>query len=241
MKLRIMLISFAIATFTMVTGCQPATGNKTDEVPLTDSTLNETSEFFEDTGRANSFQYNLLEDYAILDTKEKLYDAFSKNDIEDGETWMAEGTVKVNYSLLKDPTTGNKLRFLWEEDNISLYMLEADYILYNEDYTAIDSQYVESECGMYTGMPLTDLVTLNGADFSFSGFGWDYGGAVWANENTPIGRCNIGISLSYDYESFSDNMDDLMGDQEVRTDMEAVKKVPIYINSLSLRVGKFAL
>lgn len=122
-----------------------------------------------------------FEDYAQYDTKTKLYEAFDEENLEDDEAWYAEGTVKFVTTLLTDPTTGNKIQFTWDEkDEETLSFIET-WRLDWKDENAVP-QKVETKEGLYTGMPIEELVKWNGADFKFYGFGWDYAGAVFAND-----------------------------------------------------------
>lgn len=225
-------IIFGLAIGLISTACSSET--KTAE----DTSTNETSEYHESENEENTFAYNLLEDYAQLDTKSKLYDAFDPADIKEDTTWMAEGTVQVVYSELVDTKANNTVRFYWEENAEDLFMVEVDYILYDQYYSAIDSQRVESECGLYTGMTLDKLVDLNEGNFEFSGFGWDYGGMVFFKEDDKLQKCNLSVHLSYDYHSFSDNLGDLMGDRMVNTEEAVTKEVPIFIDRMSISVGE---
>lgn len=203
-------------------------------------TANETSEFFEDTIVTEpTFEYKLLEDYALLNTKTKLYEAFDASALKDDTTWIAEGTEQVAFSTLVNPTTNHTIRFYWEENGEDLYLVEADYYLYNSSFEILDSQRVSSEYGLYTGMPLEEVITLNDTSFSFAGFDWDYGGGVMFDNGGALAESGVSIRLNYLYNSGIAVDDKLIGDQLISTSSEEAKSTPIYVDQLSMYVGEF--
>ncbi len=180
-------------------------------------------------------EFSLIEDYALLDTKEKLEAKFDKSHLEDGFSVYAEGTVELPHTILTNPENGHIIKYVWKESNPNeLGSIEVQYILWNEDYENTGSQKISSECGIYTGMPLKDLKAWNGKDFMFSGFGWDYAGGIFSQPNTKIYDCKTNITLGLEYDTNYDEYNFVMGDVELTTADEKTLNAPIIISDLTI-------
>ena len=143
--------------------------------------------------------YATIEDYGRIADKEQLTAEFGQENLVDGESWYAEGTVRVEHTELTDPENGCAIKYIWEDDGITMGHLEVGYYLFDEDFSILGTQTVESDCGVYTGMPLQDLKEWNGADFSFYGFGWDYEGGIFQDESR-FADAPVLVKLSFDLE-----------------------------------------
>lgn len=192
----------------------------TDTLETADPTIDETAGF------------NTFEDYSTLTTKDALVAEFGEENLKDDTAWYAEGTVMMLSTHLKDPNNGNRIIFLWEQDNPGqLSHIEAHASNWREENPT--NQKVMSATGLYTGMPLTELVEWNGADISFSGFGWDYAGGVFADEGSKISECPVQITLNIKYEE-NDDHGDLYGDMELSSAAPEVQGAPIYIEMMAM-------
>jgi hypothetical protein len=104
----------------------------------------------------------------------------------------------------------------------------------------LDSQW--AVFGIRTGMPLADLVKRNGRDFLFSGFGWDYGGAItdWKGGALPTlgGKtCRLGVSIDVDYpesptQAEEKALEAVSGDQELKSNSPHLKKLKVRVSEL---------
>ncbi len=177
--------------------------------------------------------FNTIEDYAQLRTKEELIAAFGKENIKNGTSWYAEGTVQLKHSIVTNPKNKHIVKYLWDEKNSKkLNSIEINYFDWSEDYEVQGTQKILSNCGFYTGMPINDLKKWNGADFNFSGFGWDYEGGVFVKEESRLSTCPVTIQLGLKHDGNLDLAEGLYGDQELSTSNEAVKKAPIIVERL---------
>lgn len=175
-----------------------------------------------------------LEDYATITNKADLYQQFGEEYIVEDTAWYGEGTLMLMASVLSDPNTGYTIRYIWQEEHPNeLEMVEAYYQIYDNDYNVKGKQMVPSESGLQTGMSIVDLEKWNGAPFEFSGFGWDYGGGVFAERGSKLASCRVGITLDFDYEADYEGMDELYGDIELMSNNPTVKGAPIFINYLN--------
>ena len=144
--------------------------------------------------------YSTVEDYAQIASKEQLVSEFEEENLVDGESWYAEGTVRIESTLLTNPENGHVINYLWEEDGSTLSFIEANYYLMDEDYFIHGTQVIPSESGLSTGMNLDELVEWNGDDFSFYGFGWDYEGGIFADSASRFAGCPVQVKLTFDLE-----------------------------------------
>jgi hypothetical protein len=69
---------------------------------------------------------------------------------------------------------------------------------------------------------MTELVELNGADFTFSGFGWDYGGYASFGEEGKLWGLTIRLGAS-ELEMTQAQQDSLIGDQPVSSTSAAAR------------------
>jgi len=103
--------------------------------------------------------------FAIANTLE---DHFPDAVIEETKKWIEEGTVEVE-TLKLHPNTPKELLINYSD-------LKKSDILSVEVY-AFDSPW-KSSTGIYMGMPIDELETLNKKPLSFYGYQWDNAGAV---------------------------------------------------------------
>jgi hypothetical protein len=183
-------------------------------------------------------QFVYFEDFAKLDTKTKLYEAYGAENLVDGSSWFAEGTVEFQTTTLTDPNTLNVYYYMWDqEDNETLSFLEAPGFVWDENYEVARRQVIESKEGIFTGMSLKDLHAWNDSeDFSFSGFGWDYEGGIFTNKGTKIGDIDIQIKLGLE-DYTGQNSNDLMGDMELNTGDPGILDAPIIIDRFTVYPG----
>lgn len=179
--------------------------------------------------------FNTIEDYAQLKTKEELIATFGKENIKNGSSWYAEGTVQLKHTVVTNPKTKHIVKYVWKEDNPKkLSSIEISYFDWNEDYEVKGTQKVLSACGVYTGMPINELRKWNGTDFNFSGFGWDYEGGIFATPKSRFSTCPISIKLGLKQDGNLEIADGLYGDVELNTSNPLVKNGPIIVDGLTL-------
>jgi hypothetical protein len=104
----------------------------------------------------------------------------------------------------------------------------------------VDSRW--SVFGLRNGMPLADLVKGNGRDFVFSGFGWDYGGAITdfkAGALATLGAktCRVGVSIDLEYPESPSKaeekaMEAVSGDREIASSSPHLKKLKVRVSEL---------
>jgi len=178
--------------------------------------------------------FNTIEDYAQLKTKEEIIANFGKENCKSGTSWYAEGTIQLKHTVVRNPKTKHIVKYVWDEENSKkLGSIEINYFDWNEDFEVKGTQKVLSACGFYTGMPINDLRKWNGADFNFSGFGWDYEGGVFVTPKSRLSTCAVSIKLGLKLDGNMDASDGLYGDQELNTSDPMVKTAPIIVEKIS--------
>jgi len=93
--------------------------------------------------------------------------------------------------------------------------------------------------GVRIGTTLPELVRLAGKVLTFSGFGWDYGGALAWSE--PTGSIALRLSLTRD-ETLATlpRVGEIYGDREVRSDHPVVRRARIAVDEIAMSWGSHA-
>lgn len=96
--------------------------------------------------------------------------------------------------------------------------------------------------GLRNGMTLAELEKRNGRGFRFSGFGWDYGGAVtdWRGGTlaTVGGKsCRVGVTLDTEYPEAPTKAEEkaleaVSGDREIASTSPHLKKLKVRVSEL---------
>lgn len=95
-----------------------------------------------------------------------------------------------------------------------------------------DKSVWELDNGIKIGMELKELVKLNGKNFSFSGFDWDYGGYAFFEKGKLESDC-YSIKLYYDYENlFENEWNQIVGDKLISSNNPLLKKIKIYVDEI---------
>ena len=132
-----------------------------------------------------------------------------------------------------NPENNHYIKYVWGDDNETTFLIEAQHYLWTQTFEIMGTQKISSICGVYLGMPLTELRKWNESNFKFSGFGWDYAGNIFIDSTNKISKCPIKIELMMDPEK-DDDFNHLLGDIELTADDEKVKNAPIIIEKLTL-------
>ncbi len=216
---------------TILFSCGGSTDGNTEADNNEESYEKEESYDDEETGGETS--YNKFEQYATILTKADLMAIFGEENIKTSTEAYAEGTVEKEVSTLINPENGQVIRYIWGDDN-STEWIEALYNIYDENYEIISTQNIEAENGLSTGMGLMDLKAWNGADFKFSGFGWDYAGTIYTEEGSKMQKSTIQISLD---NLTIEGADFTLGDVELNTSDERLLSVEIIVSSLTMYIN----
>ncbi len=216
---------FAILLITMIFAC----GSKTDKNNNETNNNVETEDVKKDNNVEEKIDFSKFDHYATILSKEDLTMKFGESDLTDETKFFAEGTVKVETTTLVNSKFGHTITFGWNEDNSKTAWISADYTTLSK----AGFQEIKTNSGLSTGMTLSELQKWNGAEFKFSGFGWDYGGGIFQEEGSKITNSPITIDLGLlDYAGF----DFALGDIELVSSDAKLKDAKIVVTKLKLYI-----
>jgi hypothetical protein len=140
---------------------------------------------------------------------------------------FAEGTITKTLSILY-PETEKELTFMWKDDSVKFENL-------NRIILRKSNSPWKTKLGITIGIRMSELEKINTKPFSFSGFGWDYGGQVVFNDGI-IGKANTALILgaSTDDEFQSEAYKKLIGDSMFESNSEQAVKLNPSVVELSL-------
>jgi len=186
----------------------------------------------EEHSKENVNIYDDLEDYGAIKTKPELIDIFGSGNLIDGETSLFGGMARINHTVLTNPNNGQVITFLYDlEDSIKIRTIKANMYIWNDDGEITGTQKIATRSGAFIGMTLKELKDWNESDFNFSGFGWDFGGAISSVKGSKLDDCPVKFELSFDLENPVKGFDQLYGDVELNTGDPKVKRAPIFVCS----------
>lgn len=91
--------------------------------------------------------------------------------------------------------------------------------------------------GIYLGMPIEELETLNGKPFKLFGFGWDYGGSVISWEGgklEPAADAKCGVSVILSDTAMDGTPGELQGDTEIMSNDKNMAKAKAQVARYSV-------
>lgn len=234
----ILIISLATLTLWSCGAAEEPTEEKeTNTTENTDTTAIETEVEVTEVEEEEVADFSKIEHYAIFTSKDMLIENFGAENIEDGSSWFGEGTMELQHSVLTNPSNGHIVKYVWEEENpTKLSFIEVYANVRNAQYETVSVQKIGTDCGLFTGMTIKEMKDLNGEDFSFSGFGWDFHGMVRQADDSKIASCGLSLALDLKFEEGKDEYNGLYGDIELSTADELVLNAPITLDHITLFV-----
>jgi hypothetical protein len=166
----------------------------------------------------------VLDSLLTYDSEQALIERFGADNIRRDTAWLPEGMGQYMVTLLY-PRTRNEVTFEWA-DSSSFSGLAAIEV-------SADSSEWGSH-GVKIGTDMLTLVDLNGGDFTFSGFGWDYGGQASFAVEDGLGGMDLILESSEAMMS-QEQQDSLMGDRLVYSKSTAAR-----LNNPLVRVIRIA-
>ncbi len=124
-----------------------------------------------------------------------------------------------------------------KKEEATIYWKDSAYhrvIRFIESYG--DNSSWHTATGIQLGSGFSELLKLNGKKISFFGFGWDYGGSINSYNGGALENSSVHFGL--DITEYNNN--GLFGDQELDSDMPAVKEAmgKIKIRQIALSLNK---
>jgi hypothetical protein len=154
--------------------------------------------------------------FAIDSSEARLIEIYGADNVRTGIVPGPEGTEMLATEVYPD-SAKRRLQFVW----------------WNEE-ARTDLSYVElppkmtGPGGVRYGMSVAQVEALNGAPFTLSGFGWDYGGhagfEAGALSNLP-GGCAVGVTFSPENYPEGLEVDEIIGDRPVQSTNPLLRQV----------------
>jgi len=212
-------------TFFLIS-CGQEESNTSESQEDTTSTSEETTSPEEETTKENEEQkVTFLDDIVQYDSEKELIEVFGEENVTRGKETGPEGMSEYLVSKIFEGTP-NELVITWEDTENFQKMTGVT------TYGAVANQW-KTKNGLALGMPVSEIVELNGKDISFSGFGWDYAGFVNFQKGSLAdeSKTYIRVDLSPEtYENMPEEYNGLLGDITLSSDAELVKKAnPIIV------------
>jgi len=154
--------------------------------------------------------------FAIDSSEARLVDIYGAENVRTGIVPGPEGTEMLATEVYPD-SPKRRLQFVWWDEE-----------------ARTDLSYVElppklsGPGGPRYGMSVAEVEALNGAPFTLSGFGWDYGGHAGfdtgALSDLP-GGCAVGVTFSPDSYPEGLDVDEIIGDRPVQSTNPLLEQV----------------
>jgi hypothetical protein len=155
----------------------------------------------------------ILDSLLAYDSEQALIEKFGTDNIGRDTAWLPEGMGQIMVTLLY-PGTNNEVTFEWS-DSATYSTLDAVQV------TKDSSEWYSR--GVRIGTTMTELVELNGGDFTFSGFDWDYGGYASFGDEGRLRGVTVRLGAS-DQVMTQQQQDSLIGDQQVSSKSELARQ-----------------
>ncbi|HFB99196.1 MAG TPA: hypothetical protein ENJ53_00185 [Phaeodactylibacter sp.] len=153
-----------------------------------------------------------------------IYKMFGKDNVMETEIGLGEGETKKG--LLIFPKTKNELQVLFEGDGkfdkIKNIKIKGEGSLW------------KTNDGITIGTTLEDLVKINGKDFMFAGFEWDYAGVV---TDWNLGKIDKKLGVYLEPTNMEAIFPDLIGDKEFSSSNEKAKAAGLKVASFVVELN----
>lgn len=137
-----------------------------------------------------------------------------------GKIHAAEGAEQPGAILFQG--TSNELQVGFTEDGKRI------------EFVRIIGAAWSTKEGLRVGTTLAELERINGGPFQFSGFGWDYGGAVHARGKALRG---IGITIAYTKNGETPAARQVMGERQFSSRHPALKNLGVAVSQIVIGFG----
>ena len=190
-------------------------GATTDDTPKPTSTVTPKTEKMDNWTCVPGKQVGRITTSA---TQEDLVKMFGEENVKETEIGLGEGETAPGTIIFQG--TKDELIVQWQAGQE--YKKIKDIKIRNEG-----TNWKTSE-GITVGTTLEKLKAINGKDFKFTGFEWDYAGGVTSWEDGEIDK---GLKLFLEPTNEEAIFPDLLGDSEFSSDHEKAKEAGLKVAS----------
>ncbi len=170
---------------------------------------------------------NYLEDLLNIKDEADLKTRYPNEKITYDTIWGAEGAFDMGTYMGKG--TKNEVQFQWKDSlrRSTVTSVSIDATTDKDGNYVYGNQWVSNR-GIKLGSTTDEVEKINGKSFSFSGFGWDYGGGAMGFTGGKLETAGIGLTFD-EGNSWAalpeKERNQIMGDQTVTSDNAVVKKI----------------
>ena len=169
----------------------------------------------------------ILDSLLRYNSEAELIAAFGKESVGRDTAWYPEGAGQYMITTLY-PKTNNEVEFMWIDSasytGLHLVRLHQD-----------SSEW--STHGVKIGTTLHELIELNEKDFTFSGFGWDFGGQTTWSEGGNLSDLNLTLDLA-SYDLPQNEQDSLISDETISSTSAIARKNNPFVTEIFLNPKK---
>ena len=212
----VFLLLFAISIFTM--SCESETKPPPATNPSGTGTVTEKPKEAPNWTCVPGKQVGLI---TPTSTEGDIIFSYGKENVVRGEMGLGEGFMEEGTILF--PNTDNELFVLWKEGQ-KFKQIQSIKIMKE------GTQWKTSE-GITVGTSLEDLVKINGKDFKFAGFEWDFAGVVLDWDGGSIDK-NLKMYLEPSNEEAI--FPDLLGEETFSTSLPKAKEARLKVASFEI-------
>ncbi len=153
-----------------------------------------------------------------------LIQLFGEKNVVADSIAAGEGTYIEGTTIF--PNTPNSLRIAWEKGQLHQKIKRI----------IIDQRGTKwlTDKGITIGTPLEKVIELNGTDFLFWGFDWDYSGSVSSWEGGNFENIGMGLRLGYTapVNNIGTSIENVLGDQDISSSEPMLKKMQVEVQQL---------
>jgi hypothetical protein len=150
-------------------------------------------------------------------TYETLLRTFGKERVTDEKMYRAPDSDETVVKTIINKDKIDEIIIQWDDSLFHKKILSVEAYRENHPY--------KTSNGIHYGTTLAEMVIINGAKISFSGFGWDFGGLLTNFHGGKLTYQEGKSNITYDVDiKITQQYDEVMGDQIIDTDMPKAKK-----------------
>jgi hypothetical protein len=158
-------------------------------------------------------------------TYETLIRTYSKERVTDEKMYRAPDTDETVIKTIINKGKIDEIIIQWDDSAFHKRIISIEAYRENHPFKTAN--------GIHYGTTLAELVKINGAKISFSGFGWDFGGLLSDFYGGKLAYKEGKPNLSFDLDlNLTQQYDEILGDQIIDTDMPKAKK---YLNNIVVK------
>jgi len=159
---------------------------------------------------------------SLTATYENIISTYGKERVTDEKVMRAPDSDEMVIKTIINKGKSDEISVQWHDNAFHKKIISIDASQNNHPFKTTD--------GVHYGTTIAELVAINGAKISFTGFGWDFGGLLNDFHGGKLAYKEGQSNISYEINiNTTQPYDEILGDQVLVTDMPITKKFLDYI------------